>query len=468
MATSPNSIEGRSQTSRRRSSIRTQLFVPMLVLVVGTTAVATATTALWLARSVRRQHHEELRGVIRTLSESSFPLTNRVLEQMKGLSGLSFILVGQNGDIVASTFAERVVQTLPAPSAGRDVRVTIQGVEFLAHGTAILRGRDRDESLVLYVLRPLDALTQRVYEVVFPAIATGTIATIVASLLATWLARRFVEPINDLAKYAVDVADGNFGELLEPRRNDELGDLAESINSMSSHLSNFTRQLRSTERMETLMQIGAALVHQLRNSATGGRMAIELHRRDCPKKDGESLTVALRQLELMDNYLRQFLVLGGKQGSTNKVALELRPLLANAVALLRPMAQHVAVELTVDTVPALWIRGNDEALRQLVTNLVINGIEAAVATERRPRRVEVRLSARGSRGLLTVADSGAGVDPAMASRVFEPLVTDKKDGVGLGLYVARHIAEFHDGNLSYERTVSTTVFRFEFPVLKRP
>ena len=102
------------------------------------------------------------------------------------------------------------------------------------------------------------------------------------------------------------------------RRNDELRNLAESINRMAGQLANYERQVRRHERLKTLGQLGASMAHQLRNAATGGRMAIELHRRDCPRATSDnSLEVALRQLLLMESYLRQFLTIEESRWSGN-------------------------------------------------------------------------------------------------------------------------------------------------------
>jgi C4-dicarboxylate-specific signal transduction histidine kinase len=89
-------------------------------------------------------------------------------------------------------------------------------------------------------------------------------------------------------------------------------------------------------------------------------------------------------------------------------------------------------------------------LRQIVVNLLLNGIEALEHTAP-PRLLEVRGSA-DTDGLvqLVVQDSGRGIDPAIASRLFSPFTTTKPSGTGLGLVVSRRIAEEHGGALTQE------------------
>jgi len=70
---------------------------------------------------------------------------------------------------------------------------------------------------------------------------------------------------------------------------------------MTIHLADHQRPALHNARLSTLGRLGAAMAHQLRNAATGGRLAVELHRRDCPRAaSDESLDVALRQMRLME------------------------------------------------------------------------------------------------------------------------------------------------------------------------
>jgi signal transduction histidine kinase len=94
------------------------------------------------------------------------------------------------------------------------------------------------------------------------------------------------------------------------------------------------------------------------------------------------------------------------------------------------------------------VRGDRVQLQQLIINLVINGIQAMAGIDGRPRRLSIR-SGRDETGevRLSVEDSGNGIDPANANRLFDAFYTTKSGGMGLGLSICRSIAEAHGGRI---------------------
>jgi nitrogen-specific signal transduction histidine kinase len=122
-------------------------------------------------------------------------------------------------------------------------------------------------------------------------------------------------------------------------------------------------------------------------------------------------------------------------------------------------------------VAPLLLCGDESGLAQLVVNLTLNAIEAAAGapSRRGTPTVEVRLVHADDRrniALLEVADNGPGPGADVRDRLFDPLVTDKPDGAGLGLAVAKEIAELHRGAIRWERRGDWTCFIVELPLMK--
>jgi signal transduction histidine kinase len=458
-----------------RWPIRLQLLVPMVGVVLLASFLATATTAGWLAVRVRNEQEENLRRLVRTLGEASFPLTGPVLTQVKGLSGAELLLIRHDGRVEQSTLPAKPiwledVARIARPARGqtgvREATVSLAGRDYLVDLVHVPGGSAGTRPSTLWVLYPENQVATRVREAVYPAITAGLVAAVIAVAIATWVSRRLARPIGTLVGRTATIARGDFTPMAVARRNDELRDLAESINRMAEQLADYERQVRRHERLKTLGQLGSSMAHQLRNAATGGRMAIELHRRDCPRATSdESLDVALRQLRLMESYLRQFLTIEATAPAVCQ-RVDVGWLAAEVLSLVRPSYVHAGIELEFTPPPKpLLLRGDPEALRQLLTNLVLNAAEAAVTGKSSPPRVWVDLIASddGS-GSLCVRDTGPGPDPAVRDRLFESLATTKPDGAGLGLFVAREIADRHRGRLYWRRDGETTCFCFEFPL----
>jgi nitrogen-specific signal transduction histidine kinase len=113
------------------------------------------------------------------------------------------------------------------------------------------------------------------------------------------------------------------------------------------------------------------------------------------------------------------------------------------------------------------IDGNTAALSQLIINLLLNAIEAAAQGAVQTgahARVEVNVFAPTTdTATLTVSDSGPGPAGSVSDHLFEPFVSEKPDGVGLGLSVAREVVEQHAGQIRWQRVGGMTQFTVEFP-----
>ncbi len=87
-------------------------------------------------------------------------------------------------------------------------------------------------------------------------------------------------------------------------------------------------------------------------------------------------------------------------------------------------------------------------LQQVVVNLVTNALEAMSGIADRPRQLTIRSEVeRGAAVVLTIEDSGRGLDPDQMSRIFDSFYTTKPDGIGVGLAISRSIIEEHGGTL---------------------
>jgi signal transduction histidine kinase len=506
-----------------RRPIQVQLLLPTLGVVALAIVLASGTSAYLGALGARQVQEEHLRGLAETLRTAKFPLSEPVLRQMSGLAGAEFIYFDAESRVRARTldldesgrraldrllaretqadspvFADPRRATVPAQTGtvpARPAEITLAGRTYLAEVVPIAGNPPADTPGRLVVLYSEDLWSAAVRQAGYTALAAGGLAALAVVVLTAALAQRLVRPIRRLGDQAAAIAAGNFTPVAVAPRDDEIRDLAVAINRMTERLGQYEHEVRRSEQLRTLGQLGAGMAHQLRNAATGGRMAVELHQRDCPAAAGrESLDVALRQLRLMESYLQRFLTLSQPRRGVRET-VPLGPLLDDVAALVRPACLHARIELTVHrpgdcpdfrahprapmrsvgrrgrengTVPFgtgndLSVRGDPEELRQLVVNLLLNAVDAATGPP--PGRVAVELARQDeNRAAICVRDSGPGPSAAVAERLFEPFVSGKPGGTGLGLFVARQIAEDHGGTIRWTRRKGMTEFVVELPL----
>jgi signal transduction histidine kinase len=460
-----------------RWPIRNQIMLPLLAAaVVSLTAVGVINAVLAERRTCARVE-QQLRQVISVLTTSSFPLTNSVLRQMRDLSDAEFVLVDASGDAVASTLATGTA--LPEQNVTRQIEDVqlgssdeIAGRWYFHTVMKLPLGASASRSGTLHVLFPQDEYRRAWREAFLPSFVVGLGTTLLLAAVAYALAKRMGRTIERLRAEVLRIARGDFRAAALPAVDDEIRDLSVAVNRTAAMLAEYEQQVRQSEQMRTLTVLGASIAHQLRNAVTGCRMALDLHAAECPAKEGdECLEVAGRQMRLMESQLQRFLRIGKRPTKLDSREVEVGDLVEELLPLVRPAAQHAGVSLDCRIAAAsLTIQGDAEALSQVMLNLLLNAIEAAQqnaigSSTRGCVEIDVRPSDEDAVAI-EIRDSGAGPSDSVAASLFEPFVTSKAEGAGLGLAVAREIVEAHGGTIDWKRENGMTRFCVEIPLAR--
>src|SRR5262249_51184744 len=152
----------------------------------------------------------------------------------------------------------------------------------------------------LYIFYPEDLWRDALWQAVRPSLILGSFMGLGSLILAVAVARTFGRRIQELKRRTQLIASGDFSPMPVSRRNDEFGDLGQSINEMAQKLARLQETMEKSERLRLLGQVSGGLAHQLRNEVTGARLALQLHAREVNgHADPEPIEVALRQLSLM-------------------------------------------------------------------------------------------------------------------------------------------------------------------------
>jgi PAS domain S-box-containing protein len=234
-------------------------------------------------------------------------------------------------------------------------------------------------------------------------------------------------------------------------------------------------QLLQVERLATLGTLAAGVGHELRNISTvlnslRGSFT-ECAERGVPP-DREELEELRWACEHVATHGRHLMDLG-RPGPTRVERLDLRELVAGALAMLRTagIIRHVKVSSSAPESP-LWVEASRTRVEQVLLNLVGNAADAVEPVRDRPAEVHVRLfEAREGFACCRVEDTGVGIPEDKLSSIFEPWFTTKAPGrgTGLGLPVVRTLLQELGGDVSVESQVGKgSAFTFRLPSALSP
>lgn len=448
-----------------RRRLRTRLLVAMVAIAVGVLLV-TGVTTLGLTRrdaeKVARSELEEkapdvarqlealgqrLRGV-RAGDEAGVRLGLLIASVLR-ISGSTLVTVAPDGTVTGGITGLSDETGLTRLHMPEGVTVSDLDVESLQRGLQQAGTRDG----VVFLARPLTAnrfgtpvlvLSQKIESEATERarsffLVGAAVAALLAMVVAFFLARRLTKPLAAMSATAGRLADGDLSARVDlgRRTNDELADLARTLNGMAAQL----EHARGLERAFVL-----SISHDLRTPLTSIRGYAEA------LTDGTIATTAeqqraaavilaeARRLERLVADLLDLARLDARQFSLTPVPTDAAAIVRTAVDAFAPAAAESGITLRVDAPNRLPADTDPERLAQIVANLVENALKYAETS------VTVELVAGdGSQVDLRVRDDGPGLDPSEVSRVFDRLYTSRTVpgrtvGTGLGLAIVRELA----------------------------
>lgn len=268
-------------------------------------------------------------------------------------------------------------------------------------------------------------------------IGWATLALLLVLVALAWRGvSSLLRPIEGIRAGVQRYGQGDFSQPIAVQRQDELGQLAQQVNTMAADLQ------RMLEAQRGLL---LAISHELRSPLTRARVNAEL------VEDGEARDALLRDLGEMRDLISD--LLDSERLTAGHAALQTEP--TDLAALLREVAADEAgtPPLQLDLAEGLPLLPVDRSrLRLLLRNLIGNARRHAAGTP-----VVLGLQREGGALVLSVRDHGPGVSDEQLARLAEPFYrTDsarqrRTGGVGLGLYLCRLVAQAHGGQLRIER-----------------
>lgn len=395
--------------------IRRRILLAFLLLFAVVFLATAIASMILITKAVEHRLAAQTQSLVRLIDKIERPTLQNYLDKLMVIAGAESIRVGD------LTYAGAT----RSPSGEPVFRAATKHGELVIVYTPEVVSREKSEALRPFVIMAFAGL--------------GLVA-VFGYLTAQAVAR----PLERLAEQtrtlpAVEVARVGGGR--------ELDHLVDAMNRMLA-------EVRRAERLAVMGRMAAGVAHEIRNPLSSMKMTVQMLKEGAP--DPEPYSLLLREIERLELTAAELV---GVSQPLRKERVKLDTVVGEVLELMRRQLEHLSIRVEQRFAPAPEVEVDVARFKRCVMNLVLNGAQAMPSGG--PIRVGV--STRDGRVRLEVSDEGPGVPPDVGDRVFEPFVTTKQDGVGLGLALTKRIVEDHGGSIGFEPAKRGTTFWIELP-----
>lgn len=342
--------------------------------------------------------------------------------------------------------------------SGRDLVGTLDSTRLTEAGRRALAAHTDELSRALTLSQRAETYT-RYYKtgLTVTVLALGALLVYASVRLGGHLSRQLSRPMEELVGWTQHILRHEPLPEDQPQRGaPEFAELRTALREMARGLDQGRSQELEAERLRAFREIARRVAHEMKNPLTPIRFAVAQLDRSASPDQREAIDVLLTESRRLEGLARDFTDLGRMpEGPTAEV--DIGELLREMVRTSLPAGMAATVQVGVGTPRVL---GHFEPLRRAFGNLLRN---AAEATDGRGHvHIEVG-PGPGSGVRLTIGDDGPGVAPDARDRLFEPYMTTKEEGTGLGLSLVRRTVEAHGGRVTLLPSEGGAVFEIILP-----
>jgi two-component system, NtrC family, nitrogen regulation sensor histidine kinase NtrY len=339
-------------------------------------------------------------------------------------------------------------------------------IPLLGAGT----GKERPLLAILLIGNSRRTYVELVRRIGSAALIVGVGGILLAILVSSWAAARVTRPVEQLAHAAQEVAAGNWNVRVDVLGADELGQLADSFNRMTTELLDQKERLVQAERVAAWRELARRLAHELKNPLFPLQLTVEnlirARQQDPEAFDEvfrESSRTLLAEISNLKGIIERFSEFS-RMPQPRLQRVQVNELIRGVVQLFQaqlgaPGRAKISCDLQLE--PQLDpVEADAELLHRAILNLVLNAQDAM------PRGGTLTLRTRNEdrKVFIEVADTGEGLTRDECAQIFTPYYTSKQHGTGLGLAIVQSVISDHGGRVSVESDPGRgTTFIIELP-----
>ena len=441
-----------------RIRLHHRIVIPF-TLVALVAAATTAYVSLRVTESALQSRVDaQILSAASLLAQGEFALNPVILGSVKAIAGADVVTFTAAGAVVTSTLdpaqSERIIagiRTAEGFDAGASQRgvvapVLLRQIECGGRCDAAYRRLPSRPDTFVAVITRATALAEATQAVTSTILIAALLSVAVMVLVSQLVALRVTAPLDALVRFTRDVAEGDT-RLRAPTGGDEVGRLGQAFNAMLDRLERSQAALVRSEKLALAGLFAARVAHDIRNPLSSIKMQTQLLRdRLRPSGDAQSLAsleAVRRDIGQVESVIRDLLELA-RPGELRRERMHINDMIREVLQQMAPQLAYrrIQVDQQLDSgLPGVSV--DADRMKQALLNIINNAADAMPTGG--TLSVATRNSDNGSTLRVDICDDGIGVDPAIRGRVFDPFVSTKRDGVGLGLVNAKAVIDLHGG-----------------------
>jgi signal transduction histidine kinase len=429
-----------------------RIVIPFVIVVLVATAGAALVALSVTSRALHSRVQAQLSSAAAVVGRGDLALNPAVLPYVRGLLGADIITFDDQGRVVTSTVGrdrealiQAVRRVVTAASGGAKDVSSVVATDCGAPCLVAYRPVEGRPEFVVALVAETSELTAATRAVTRTIVLGAVLSAVVMVLVGQAVVRRVTAPLDSLVRFARELSPQDFSRRA-PVGHDEVGALAEAFNGMLERLERSQEALVRSEKLALAGLFAARVAHDIRNPLSSIKMQTQLllARLRGDADDVATLTSVLHDINQVESVILDLVELA-RPGELRLELTSPNAVIRDALQKLAAQLAHRRISVRMDLSEDLPdVRLDHVRFRQGLLNVLVNASEAM------PTGGELTVTSRRDAATVSIeiCDDGTGVAPEILDRVFDPFVSTKREGVGLGLVNAKAVVEGHGGRIS--------------------
>ena len=481
--------------NRFRLSLKQRIRASIISLVVISFVLIAAGTSIYI---VRKYDADKNKTILSRLNAMWFAITDHFtfdgklsdsvrsqwtgeLNNIVSNFNLDFNLYDESGNLFYSSqpklFEKGILSTRINPEAfaeiqryGKTQYVHAENIGTLSYAAAYAPFTDHSGNIAGYLNLPYfekqNELNKEISGFLSALVNIYLLLLVVALVLALFITSRITKPLLLIQERLSLIKLGSRNEVIEWKRNDEIGQLVQQYNKMVEALAESAEKLTRSERESAWREMARQVAHEIKNPLTPMKLSVQHLQRAWNEKSGDldalfrriSKTM-IEQIDTLSNIASEFGNFAQMPHTRNE-ALRLKEILSSSINLFND-TPNVAIAFHDDGMERLVFADREQLIRAF-SNLIKNAIQSV--PENKKGLIEITLKTENDFHVVAVSDNGTGIHESLQAKIFTPNFTTKTSGMGLGLAMVKSTVDATGGIIWFETTEGNgSVFYVSIP-----